>query len=112
MIEALVVIGLIFILLALLMPATSNIPTKSDRNECVNQLREIDTAEQMWAVDHKKTTNDVPSWRDLEPYLKTNQMRCPGGGIYTLARAGQAPRCSVPEHQALFLQYRRPPVFP
>jgi competence protein ComGC len=111
-VEILAIVGVIALILAMLVPALDNKPTKAPKAACMNNLRHIDAALQIWAVEHNKTTNDIPSWSDLQPYLKANQMSCPSGGKYSLAVAGQAPACSVPEHQALFLAKRRPAVFP
>jgi competence protein ComGC len=105
-VEILVIVGIIAVFLAMLVPALDNKPTKAPKAACVNNLRQIDYAQQIWAVEHNKTTNDIPGWSDLQPYLKTNQVKCPSGGKYTLAVAGQAPACSVPEHQTLFLANR------
>ncbi len=111
--EVLVVIAFLAILLALFTPATyKGPPQRSKRIACVNHLRNIDAAEQAWALEHNKSTNDMPSWSDLQPYLKTNELRCPGGGKYNLALVGQVPSCSLPEHQTFFLQSRRTSAFP
>ncbi len=67
-------------------------------NACVNNMRQIDGAKQQWALVNKKTTNDIPTWSDLAPYLSrngTNLPVCPGGGVYTLGRLGEPPKCSV-----------------
>jgi len=81
------------------------------KNSCVNNLRLIDEAEQVWALENHKTTNDTPNWNDLRPYIRSNivgskmmPLSCPTGGKYSLGRAGRAPRCSVPEHEARFLE--------
>jgi hypothetical protein len=54
---------------------------------CVANLRSIDGAVQAWALENHKTTNDIPTWSDLRPYLNP-QFKCPAGGQYTLARPG------------------------
>jgi competence protein ComGC len=103
-VEVLVVIALVVLILAMLTPATDNRPTRAPTNECVNHLRQIDFAEQTWALEHNKTTNDTPTWSDLHPYIKTNRMTCPAGGKYALAPIEQGPSCSIPKHQAVFLR--------
>ena len=74
---------------------------------CFVNLRQIDGAKQQWAVEYKKTTNDVPTWDDVRPYfgsgpkgLKHEIPVCPQGGTYTLGRADELPKCSVggPSH--------------
>ena len=106
-VEVLVVIALVVLIVAMLTPATDNRPIRAPTNECVNHLRQIDFAEQIWALEHHKTTNDTPTWSDLHPYIKNDRMTCPAGGKYALAPTGEGPSCSIPKHQARFLDFRR-----
>ena len=39
---------------------------------CINRLRQIDGAKQEWALENGKTSNDVPRWADLYPYLSND----------------------------------------
>jgi hypothetical protein len=67
-------------------------------NSCINNLRQIDGAVQQWALENRKTTNDTPAWSDLQPYLRSTLV-CPEGGIYSLGRVQDLPRCSVAAHR-------------
>ena len=69
---------------------------------CFSNLRTIDGAEQQWALEQHKTTNDVPTWNDLQSYLRYTNFVCPAGGTYKLARIGEPPSCSVSEHAKLY----------
>jgi hypothetical protein len=71
---------------------------------CINRLRYIDGAKQQWALEQNKTTNDLPTWSDLFPYLGSSFTNsywtngrpiCPEGGVYTLGRVGVSPTCSL-----------------
>jgi hypothetical protein len=64
------------------------------RPVCILNLRQLQSAEQMWAVEAHKTTNDIPTMADIRPYLPRGLV-CPDGGSYTLVRVGEKPRCSV-----------------
>jgi hypothetical protein len=68
-------------------------------NSCINQLRQIDAAKQQWAIENKKTTNDVPTWNDIRPYIGHGVdgeiLRCPAGGQYVLGHVGDPPKCSI-----------------
>ena len=93
--------------------------TRATKATCVSNLRAVDEAEQVWAFEKHKTTNDTPNWSDIAPYVSSNMVgtnvlprSCPSGGTYTLARDGEAPSCSIVEHQTMFLAHRRPPVVP
>jgi hypothetical protein len=86
-------------------------PTPRDNAQkavCLNQRRQIDAAENQWAEKNRKTTNDVPTWEDIRPFLDDHPnpygtgypeiMKCPAGGTHTLVRVGQMPTCSIPGH--------------
>lgn len=71
---------------------------------CINNLRQIDGAKQQWMSDHRKTTNDVPTWEDLREYIRgigtTGPMLvCPAGGTYTIGQVGEKPTCTNPRHR-------------
>lgn len=72
----------------------------SSVSSCINHLRQLDAATQTWAVEYHKTTNDIPSWEILRPYLKGDGLVCPQGGKYTLERIDKPPTCSIggPSH--------------
>jgi regulator of replication initiation timing len=68
----------------------------ANRNACLENLRLIDAAKQVWALDNSKDLKDVPTAQDLASYLKGNAMpMCPSGGIYTIGAMDEAPSCSV-----------------
>src|SRR6266567_2584184 len=75
-------------------------------NACINSLRQIDGAKQQWALENSKTTNDVPSWDEIGPYIgrgpqgDLSGLRCQKGGTYTIGRVGDPPTCSIggPDH--------------
>jgi hypothetical protein len=72
----------------------------SDQIACANNLRMIQTAKQQWAADKKKSSTDVATWEDIQPYLGRGRgtLRCPKGGEYTVGAVGESPTCSVPGH--------------
>jgi hypothetical protein len=76
---------------------------RSPRNDCINNLRQLDSALQQWALDHKKLPGDTPKWSELlgsnglPAYLK-NPIICPQGGIYNLGSVGGRPTCSIEGH--------------
>lgn len=75
--------------------------TVSQKNACINNLRQLDAAENEWALEKGKKTGDVCTEDDLKPYLRliNGQLpKCPQGGVYTINPVGQAPTCSIPGH--------------
>ena len=91
---AVVVAGIV----AALVPAFIRAKTKPAMNACINNLRCIDGAIQQWALENHKTTNDVPTWKDIGPYLpwKGQIQTCPHGGTYKLGRLDTQPICTYP----------------
>ena len=75
---------------------------RSAANACINNLRQLDAAKQQWALEYKKSTNDVVSWKDVTPYLSRgggDRPWCPQGGVYRLGHLDEAPKCSVQGHK-------------
>jgi len=70
----------------------------AQQNACINNLRQIDGAKQMWALENKKADTDTPAQADLMSYLKNRFPVCPSGGEYTINAVSKAPQCSVPNH--------------
>jgi hypothetical protein len=71
----------------------------AQKNACINNLRQIDGAKQMWALENKKTDADTPTPADLEPYLRNKAFPvCPAGGTYTINPVSQKPECSHEGH--------------
>lgn len=70
-----------------------------NQNHCIANLRHIDLAKQEWALDKNRSSEAIPSERDLRPYLKGRILpTCPAGGIYLLNSVSEFPVCSLPGH--------------
>jgi multidrug resistance efflux pump len=71
----------------------------SERNTCIANLRQIDSAKLQWAADNNKTLTDTPAAQDLAAYLPGGVFPvCPSGGSYTINSVGLPPSCSIPGH--------------
>jgi competence protein ComGC len=86
------------LLAAIAIPNFVKARTTAQMNACISNLRQIDGAKQMWALEHKKVETDKPTDQDLASYLKLQQT-CPAGGTYTMNSVGEKPTCSIPSHQ-------------
>lgn len=69
----------------------------SQRNACINNLRQLDAAKQQWALETGKTGTSMPAMDDLRPYLN-GRIACPAGGYYTLRSVAEPPTCSISGH--------------
>ena len=79
----------------------------SASNSCINNLRQLNGIKQQWALENSKTTNDIPAWEVIRPYLPKWEQEsrpigpvCPQGGMYSLGRVGDPSTCSIggPDH--------------
>lgn len=70
----------------------------SEKNACINNLRQLDAAKNEWALEKGKHGDAVPTKADLMPYL-TKWPKCPAGGTYTIGSVNTPPQCSLPGHQ-------------
>jgi competence protein ComGC len=97
--NVLVAIPVIVLLLVIAIPNFIKPRGTISRNACANNLFVIQAAKKHWALEKQKTTNDVPTWEDLLPYLDHGHMdgppTCPSGGVYTIGKAGEPVKCSI-----------------
>lgn len=106
---AIVAVALLGVLAVVVIPADFRASFQPSEAPCVGRLMQIDSAKQEWELEHSKSTNDVPTWDELYPYLSSSFTDrwftngtpvCPEGGTYTLGRVGVHPTCSIggPRH--------------
>jgi len=76
------------------------IPNSIKARNCINNLKAINGAKNIWARENKKDDADVPTDGDLfgpDKHIAEKPM-CPAGGTYDLKAVGEKPTCTVPEH--------------
>jgi len=73
----------------------------SVESPCIHNLRVIDSAKGQWAMAGKKPFDVVPQPDEISPYIRDGflNVKCPGGGEYTIGPIGQPPTCSVRGHE-------------
>jgi hypothetical protein len=96
------VILFLFLLAAVCVPNFIRARSTPAKNACYNNLRQIEGAKEQWAMENKKTTNDIPSDGDLfgtDRYINSKP-GCPASGTYSLGKVGERPTCSIggPQH--------------
>jgi prepilin-type N-terminal cleavage/methylation domain-containing protein len=98
LVETMVVVAILGLLAAMALPNFLQTRTVARKNVCINNLRQIDTALQQWALEQKKAGNAQVSFADISAYLK-NSVTCPTGGktfsdSYTITTVGAGPLCN------------------
>ena len=102
LVEIMVVVAVIGLLAAIAIPNLLRAGARSHATTCINNLRQIDTAMQEFALEQGKTTGASVNYpADLTPYIKLNRTGnippCPVGGTYTVNTVGYFPSafCSL-----------------
>src|SRR5437879_12371387 len=79
LVEIMIVVAIIGLLAAIAIPNFIRARTTAQMNACINNLRQIDGAEQQFALESKQAAAFVPAFSDISGYLK-NAVVCPAGG--------------------------------
>ena len=101
LVEIMIVVAIIGLLAAIAIPNFVRARTQSQKNACINNLRQIDGAIQQWALENKAgPTDNAPGTAVVLGYLKS-EVVCPSGGAgatfansYTLTTVTNKPTCT------------------
>jgi prepilin-type N-terminal cleavage/methylation domain-containing protein len=99
LVEIMIVVAIIGLLAAIAIPNFVRARTQSQKNACINNLRQIDSAIQTWALENKKASTAAVAFTDISGYLK-NSVVCPAGGVafsdsYTISDVKTKPVCQL-----------------
>ena len=97
LVEIMIVVAIIGLLAAIAIPNFVRARTQSQKNACINNLRQIDGSVQQWALENKAAASATVTFADISVYLK-NSVICPSGGTafsdsYTLNGVTAKPTC-------------------
>jgi prepilin-type N-terminal cleavage/methylation domain-containing protein len=103
LVEIMIVVAIIGLLAAIAIPSFMKARALSQKNACINNLRQIDGAKEQAALELKWTNNqDISSaanMTSINSYIKglpsTNPPTCAGGGTYTYNPISSNPACSL-----------------
>ena len=99
LVEIMIVVAIIGLLAAIAIPNFVRARTQSQKNACINNLRQIDGAVQQWALENKAAAGATVIYANIQDYLK-NSVMCPSGGTafsdsYTLNTVTNKPVCKL-----------------
>jgi prepilin-type N-terminal cleavage/methylation domain-containing protein len=99
LVEIMIVVAIIGLLAAIAIPNFVRARTQSQKNACINNLRQIDGAVQQWALETKAASTASPGFTDISGYLKSAVV-CPAGGTtfgnsYSLGGVSGKPTCTT-----------------
>ncbi len=93
LVEIMIVVAIIGILCALAVPSFLKTRETTFSNMCLNNLRHLNAAKDMFSINAKKQAGFQPVWNDLQPYLKGHPA-CPSLGTYEIDIVGVACHCT------------------
>lgn len=95
LVEIMIVVAIIGLLAAIAIPNFVKARETARQNACINNLRQIDSAKQQWALETKAAPTAAPAMTDLAPaYIKATPA-CPANGAYSVGDLATAPVCDV-----------------
>ena len=99
LIEIMIVVSIIGLLAAIAIPNFLKARGTSQKNVCINNLRQVNAAVQQWAMETKSGPSSPVTADDILPYTKA-QVVCPAGGTtfansYKLTTVAEQPICKL-----------------
>jgi len=102
LVEIMIVVAIIGLLAAIAIPNFVRARATSQKNACINNLRQLDGAKQQWALEQKQLSTASPAQADIQPYLGRGSAGtyplCPASGVYTIGIVSVPPSCNVALH--------------
>ena len=92
LVEIMIVVAIIGLLAAIAIPNFVRARTQSQKNACINNLRQIDSAKQQWALEQNQLPTASPVASDIQPYMGR-------------AAAGSLPSCPLDTARAFASSY-------
>ena len=107
LVEIMIVVAIIGLLAAIAIPNFVRARTTSQKNACINNLRQLDGAAQTWALENNKAPDNTYTLDEIKPYLGRGSAggipTCPANGSYSPgATVGTPPTCSLSADGHLF----------
>ncbi len=102
LVEIMIVVAIIGLLAAIAIPSFIKARTESQKNACINNLRQIDSAKEQWALNDNQAAAAACVAGDIDAYIKgtTAKVICPAdsektfASSYTINAVGTDPACA------------------
>ncbi|MDI6828310.1 MAG: prepilin-type N-terminal cleavage/methylation domain-containing protein [Armatimonadota bacterium] len=98
-IEIMIVVLVISTLLMIAVPSFLHARNTARTKSCVENLKQIYTAKEQFAMENNKSNGDSVTWGDLVPEYIKEQPECPAGGEYDILPIGEMVTCSISNHE-------------
>jgi len=107
LVEIMIVVAIIGLLAAIAIPNFVKARNTSQKNACINNLRQIDSGIQQWALESGAADGAAVTEANVSPYLGRGSgaatfaaasVLCPAQGAYTVTTVSAAPTCNIALH--------------
>lgn len=95
LVEIMIVVAIIGLLAAIAIPSFVKARNTARANACINNLRQIDSGKEQWALATNAADDATPDDADVDAYIKGGAPECPSSGNYTYGAMGVNPVCDV-----------------
>ena len=99
--EVLTTVGVVGFLCSIAIPHFVRARAQAQNDLCISNLRQIESAIEQWAAENRKGSFDTVRLSDVSggpnKHLRSainTQIKCPGGGIYSVTTVEALPSCS------------------
>ena len=99
LVEIMIVVAIIGLLAVIAIPNFVRARTTAQTNACINNMRQIDSGKQQWAIENNEVGTATPSSAQVGVYIRGGFPSCPAKGTYTINNVDTPPSCST--HGAL-----------
>jgi prepilin-type N-terminal cleavage/methylation domain-containing protein len=101
LVEIMIVVAIIGLLAAIAVPNFVQARNQSRTSVCVNNLRQIDSAKEQYALEENMDDGDaIADTASLDTYIRGGYagLACPANGAYAPGAVGTTPTCDVAGH--------------
>lgn len=93
-----IVVAIIGLLAAIAIPNFVRARTQAQTQACIANLKQIEGAKQVYALDTGVASTVTPASADLAPTYIKRWPTCPAKGTYTISNIDTAPTCTITGH--------------
>lgn len=101
LVEIMIVVAIIGLIAAIAVPNFVKARELSQKNACIQNLRQIFTAKTAWYLEMNKSAADIPGDTDLfgDTLYVRQRPECPSGGTYDWRAVNKPPVCTETGHE-------------
>lgn len=97
LVEIMIVVAIIGMLAAIAIPSFMKARSTSQKNACINNLRQIEAGKEQWALETRQAQGVTAVTTEVDSYMK-KAPSCPSGGTYEYGVVGSNATCTTATH--------------